>query len=165
MLTLKLQYLASGSYAAERVIVFSSVMLQHDRMVRKSCDIRRLLDRRLSLWQQEQFDVLLQEAVRCNRSFQNSHRSTSCSSRDHLIRVFTKLMLEGNIRAAVRWVTERAGGGVMKSSDMTELFVPGSGGASMSVLDALCYKHPDPVTPLIQFYLCWTIYLNLRIWT
>lgn len=147
MLTVELQHLASGTYAAERVIVFSSVMLQRDRMVRKGCDIRRLLDRRLSLWQNEQYDVLLQEAARCDQSLRNSYRSASCTSRDHLVRVFTKLMLEGNVRAAVRWLTERAGGGVLAFSDRTELTIPGSGKTSMSVLDALHYKHPNPVDP------------------
>ena len=55
----ELQYFVSGSYPAERVIVFSSLMLQRDRMVHKACDVRRLLERRLSLWTDNQFDVLL----------------------------------------------------------------------------------------------------------
>ena len=50
-------------------------------------------------------------------------------------------MLEGNVRAAVRWLTERAHDGVLKPSDVTELFVPGSGKISALVLDALHHKH------------------------
>ena len=51
-------------------------------------------------------------------------------------------MLEGNVRAAVRWLTERSGGGVLKPSHSTTI-----GGASMTVLEALNLKHPDPCTP------------------
>ena len=116
-------------------------------MVKKGCDHRCLLAHRLSLWEDEQFDILLQEAVHCNQSFQNSYRSVSGTPDDHLVRVFTKLMQKGDIRAAVSWLTEHAGGGVLKCSDMTELSLPGSGKTSMSVLDALRFKHLGPVIP------------------
>ena len=59
-----------------------------------------------------------------------------------MIKVFTRLMLEGNVRAAVRWLTEHSGGGVLKPSDSTTI-----GGTSMTVLEALNLKHPDPCTP------------------
>ena len=39
----------------------------------KGADIRRLLDRRLTLWKNESFDVLIQEAERCDRSLRNSY--------------------------------------------------------------------------------------------
>ena len=51
-------------------------------------------------------------------------------------------MLEGNVRAAVRWLTERSGGGVLKPSDSTTI-----GRSSMTVFDALSLKHPDPCVP------------------
>jgi len=56
-------------------------------------------------------------------------------------------MLEGNVQAAVRWLTEHSGGGVMKPSDMTEVSLPDSGKSSISVIDALHLKHPDPCVP------------------
>jgi len=109
--------------------VFSSVILQHDRSVSKGCDIRRLLDRRLSMWQDGKFDVLRQEAQRCDRSLCNSFRSRVKDSDNHVVKVFTKLMLQGNVRAAVRWITERTSGGVLDPSD--------------SVVSALQSKHPN----------------------
>ena len=51
-------------------------------------------------------------------------------------------MLEGNVRVAVRWLTERSGGGVLKPSDTATI-----GGTSMTVLEVLGLKHPDPCTP------------------
>ena len=118
-------------------------MLQRDRLVRKGYDIRRLLERRMNLWRDEQCDVLLQEAVRCDRSLRNSHRHpVSRDHHEHLIKVFTRLMLEGIVRAAVCWLTERSGGGVLRPSDSTTI-----GGTSITVLEALGFKHPDPCTP------------------
>jgi len=48
-------------------------------------------------------------------------------------------MLEGNVRAAVHWLTERSGGGVLKPSDLATIC-----GTFMTVLEALSLKHPDP---------------------
>ena len=147
LLNQELQYFVSGLYTAERVIVFGSLMLQRDRLVRKGCDIRRLLERRLSMWCDQQFDVLLQEAIRCDQSLRNTHRSSAKNKTDHVIRVFTKLMLEGNVRAAVRWVTERAGGGLLQPTDSVEYNHPQLGVISKTVLDVLRLKHPDPSIP------------------
>ena len=116
--------------------------------MRKGCDICRLLERHMKLWHNGQFDALLQEAVRCDQSLRNSRRRPSFKDfQEHLIKVFTRLMLEGNVHAAVRWLTERSGGGVLKPSDFTNI-----GGISMTVLEALNLKHPDPCTPLFGFY-------------
>ena len=110
----------------------------------KGCNIHCLLERRMKLWRDEQYDVLLQEAVCCDQSLRNSHRCPSSrDSKEHLIKIFTSLMFEGNIRAAVRWLTERSGGGVLKPSDSATI-----GGTSMTVLEVLGLKHPDPCTPL-----------------
>ena len=69
----ELQYLSLGTYHSERVIVFCAMMLRRDRLVRKGCDIRRLLESRMKLWRDGQFDALLQEAVRCDQSLCNLH--------------------------------------------------------------------------------------------
>ena len=55
----EVSHLAVGNYPSERVLAFSSVVLQRDRMVRKGADVRRLLKRRISLWKQEKFDLLI----------------------------------------------------------------------------------------------------------
>jgi len=45
LLTEETQHLAVGNFPSERVLILGSVILQHDRMVCKSADICRLLDR------------------------------------------------------------------------------------------------------------------------
>ena len=140
----EMNFLCNGTYPAERVLVFRAVILQCDRSVHKGADIHRLLDCRLTLWKDESFDVLIQEAERCDRSLCNSYHSFSRYTDDHLVKVFTKLMLQGNVRAAVCWITERAGGGVLKSSDST----------TVSVVDALRLKHPEPQIPPESIFPC-----------
>ena len=98
----------------------------------------------MSMWCDQQFDVLLQEAIRCDQSLRNTHRSSAKNKTDHVIRVFTKLMLEGNVCAAVRWVTERAGGGLLQPTDSVDYNHPQLGVISKTVLDMLHLKHPDP---------------------
>ena len=50
-----------------------------------------------------------------------------------MVRVFTKLMPQGNVRAAIQWITERAGGGLLNPDE--------------SVVQALRSKHPEPPFP------------------
>ena len=102
--------------------------------MRNGCDICHLLERRMNLWRDEQYDVLIQEAIRYDRSLRNSQ--------EHLIKVFTRLMLEGNVHAGVCWLTERSSGGILKPFDSATI-----GGTSMTVLEALGLKHPDPCAP------------------
>lgn len=77
--------------------------------------------------------MLLQEAQCCDRTLRNFFCSSATNSKDHLVRVFTKLMLQVNILAAVRWITERAGGGLLNPED--------------SVVKALLAKYPEPRIP------------------
>ena len=91
--------------------------------------------------------VLLQEVIHCDQSLRNTHRSSAKNKTDHVIRVFTKLMLEGNVCAAVCWVTERAGGGLLQPTDSADYNHPQLGVISKTVLDVLRLKHPDPSIP------------------
>ena len=43
-------YLSAGNYPSDHIIVFSSIILQRDCMVRKGQDVRRVLARLLSMW-------------------------------------------------------------------------------------------------------------------
>ena len=149
-LTNEVPQLASGNYPSERLIVFSSLMLQRDRNVKVVSDIRRLLERRLALWCDEKFDVLLQEACRCDKALWNRVRRPNDDS--HVDRVFSRLMMQGKIRAAVRWITERSSNGLLAPTDKI-IVNDGDGTAtSMSVLDVLKSKHPNP-HPLHTFSL------------
>ena len=68
-----MSHLAAGNYASERLIVFSSVILQRDRMVIKGSDIRRTIERRLKLWSDEEYDQLVDEAIGCDKTIRRRH--------------------------------------------------------------------------------------------
>ena len=63
LLIKEVNHLAVFNYSSEHVLVFSSVILQCDKVVRKGTDIHCLLDRHIQLWQEEKFDLLLQEVL------------------------------------------------------------------------------------------------------
>ena len=68
VLTEKVSHLAVGNYSSKHVLVFSSVVLQRDYMIRKGSDVHYLLEQCLTLWRQESFNLLIQEATRCNKA-------------------------------------------------------------------------------------------------
>ena len=60
--------MADCKQVSERLVVFQVVLLQRDATVTKSADVRRLIVRRLELWENSQFQVLLQETECCYKS-------------------------------------------------------------------------------------------------
>ena len=71
--TKEVLYLSTGNFPAERLIVFCAVTLQRDRLIEKVKDIRRIVDRRLGVWNRGEFDLLIQEALRCDKSLKNKN--------------------------------------------------------------------------------------------
>ena len=136
ILTDEINYLVSATYPSERVLVFSLVILQCDRMVRKGADIRRLLERCLGLWQQGKFDMLIQEAEHCNQALHWSWHSVVDD--ETVLRIFTKLMLHSKVKAAVHWATERTIGAVLSPSDLL------NDNSTTTVMDILHQEHPAP---------------------
>ena len=108
LLNTEIRLLSRGVFPSERVLVFSTTILQCDRMIRKGQDIVRTLNRRMDLWDRNHYDSLIQEAVRCDHPFQT--RRWPKNRDEHTKRIFSRLMLQGKIRAAIRWLTEHLKG-------------------------------------------------------
>ena len=64
------------------------------------------------------FDNLVQEASHCDRPFNSRRRKQS--NKEHIKKVFTRLMLFGKIRSAIRWLPERTKGGVLNPKDFIQ---------------------------------------------
>ena len=141
LLSEEVSQVGAGNYSSDRVIAFSALMLQRDRMIKRSCDVRRVIERRMDLWKNQEFNVLLQEAIRCDKSLKNTRKSDM--NKDHVTKVFTKLMLQGKIRAAVRWLSEKARGGILHPMDQVESKVS----VKLQVWEVLRNKHPNPSIP------------------
>ena len=79
-------------------------------------------------------------------------------STDHIIKLFSKLILEDNVLAAVHLVTEQAGGGVLHPDAM----VLTGQNPSISVRDALLLKHPELLVPPVSTLPSVILFLSLR---
>ena len=102
----------------------------------------------ITLWPQSDFDLLLQEAERCDRTFQQIRSRTP--SQDAVVQVFFQLILQGKMEAAVCWATERARGIVLLPCDQAGGYTDGS-----TVFDELSLEHPDScITASASFLHC-----------
>ena len=135
LLSSEVNLLVQGSMSSERVIVFLTVILQRDPMVKRGADVRRLLLRRLEDWKVEKFTDLVFDAERCSRQHSKPRRK---DGEDHTVAVFTRLMLRGQVCSAVRFITDRVSGGGVLACDSP------SGIPGKSVADVLREKHPEP---------------------
>ena len=144
LLTTEIQDLTRGTFPSERALLFSSVILQRDRTIKKGQDILHTRNRRMDLWELNNHDSLVQEAIRCDRPFQTRRRRKNHD--EHTKRVFSRLMLLGKIRAAMRWLTNRSKGSVLSPNDQVPS-TTNSTTTSISVLEALKQKHPQPHPP------------------
>ena len=88
----------------------------------------------MEMWKSNSFEALLCEAERCAAQWRNRQPRLSD---EHVVRVFTHLMLCGRVREAVRFVTDRARGGVLKPSDIDAK-------SGKCVFDVLREKQPPP---------------------
>ena len=143
-LSKEVSYLCTGVYSSARLLVSSSVVLQRDCSIRKGLDIRRVIERRLSMWQEGAFDTLVHEAVQCNKCLSNQSLNHTPS---HIATVFTKLMLLGKVKAAVRWMSEHSHCNVLKPTDTMDVMNSEGVTQKVSVLSLSSDKHPDPVIP------------------
>uniref|UniRef100_A0A1X7TSE9 Uncharacterized protein n=1 Tax=Amphimedon queenslandica TaxID=400682 RepID=A0A1X7TSE9_AMPQE len=97
------------------------------------------------MWTDEKYDVLVQEAVRCDYSFQ-MRRKKGKESFHHITEVLTRLMLLGKVRVAMRWLSSASRGGVLLPADIIQTRTDGQIN-SASVLDVLKSKHPKAQQP------------------
>ena len=111
LLTHELKLLSTtADFTSERVLVMSRVLLQRDPMIKASKDIRTLIGRRIEDWKENKFDKLLAEAVRCGKKKQINQDNLNDK---HVSKVFASVMMKGKVRSALRWLSERASGGVL----------------------------------------------------
>lgn len=99
------------------------------------------LSRRLRAWRAGEFDGLLREG-RAIQEHLDTQRSRRPNGEEHLASAFSKLMLEGKVKAALRLLTEEGRGRVLSLDSKIDRDDP----ESPTVLDVLKAKHP-PAQP------------------
>lgn len=108
-------------------------------MVKKSKDIRRLIDRRLHLWQANEYDTLIKDSLASDKKLKYKSINTE-DKESHVVTIFSRLMLRGKVRVVVNWLIENG----TKSVLNPDAPVNADG---KKVIDVLKEKHPDPVEP------------------
>ena len=69
ILAKEIQALANAEQKSEKSAMLSKLILQKDKKIVKSSDIRRLLRRRMKMWEEDLFDQLIDEAELCDHKF------------------------------------------------------------------------------------------------
>jgi hypothetical protein len=92
----------------------------------------------LKLWDDERFEELITEAEICERKRGKSVNQNMTDSDAHL--VFSRLILQGKIREATRFITQRGEKtGILRPED--------TDGKGNMVIDVLNLKHPAQAEP------------------
>ena len=109
-LTQEFQGARERSWNSERTLVFVSVVLQTKKGVRRAKDIRARLTTRMDLWDKGFHAALVDdtEAEATGRPAPERQPDEETQARN-----FNARVLSGRIRAAVRNLTRREGGGVL----------------------------------------------------
>jgi hypothetical protein len=123
---------------AEQFIVFQMVMLQRSREVTGASAIRRRITRWLDAWKERKFDMLVQSTVRDMESYLSSKQRGV--TKEQRAKIFHGKMLQGNVRGAVRYLTDREQGGILLPDDIDEK-------TGDSVKEVLESKHPHARMP------------------
>ncbi|CAB9505088.1 unknown protein [Seminavis robusta] len=94
------------------------VILQKVPHVRRNRDIKPLLTRRLDQWDSGLYESLVTECHKAMESFLSDRRGSS--TREQRARRFQHLMLQGEVRRAVRFITAREQFGVLLPTAHTD---------------------------------------------
>lgn len=130
----EVDHLTKLNYPSERLLIYIAVMLQRDQNIKQAKDISRLLDRRLKLWADEQFDILISESIKSDKSLQNKY-SRKHHNNDEITQTFTRLIHRGKVREALNWLLTKDTSKVLNSNDEVDY-------TGKTVIDVLSEKHP-----------------------
>jgi ribosomal protein S7 len=95
------------------------------------------------MWKRDQFDALISEAIGCDR--QLYRKKTKIEDNIVVGKIFNRLMLNGKVREATRFVTNRSNGGILNPNENIV-------DDMKTVFDVLENKHPNSIIPEIITY-------------
>ena len=111
------------------------LLLQRPHAKSKAKELVSCLQRRLHAWKAGDIDGLVREARVLQRSLPPMKRHCDAN---HTARVFSRLMLQGKVKAALRWISGCTSQGVLSLEEVTD-------SDGHTVLDVLLDKHPPAV--------------------
>ena len=96
--------------ALKAVVVMQVLLLQQPHASSKSRDHVQHLPRRLDLWKNGDVQALIREGSTIQKRIKLGRGRVDD---DHIAHIFSKLMLEGKVKSALRYVTDSVKGGVL----------------------------------------------------
>ena len=129
--------------AMKAAMTMPTLLLQKPSSKSKAKEHTLHLESRLKLWLEGKLDDLVHEGRTIQRQLTRSLRKQQKSD-DGTARIFSKLMMEGKVRAALRLVTQTNGCGSLPLNNIVNSNDPTS---AQTVRDVLRQKHP-PMQPL-----------------
>ena len=126
---------------SERALIFAACVLRKSPGVIRARDIKRWVERRLTLWIDGSYDALVQDIV--GEAMRGVGGGRGTIDEDLVARKYNSMVLDGKLRAAVRFATERDGGGVLLPQDACTK-------TGRPVMEVLLSQHPDSRIPNLE---------------
>ena len=138
---------ALESIALKASMVIPALLLQKPHPTSKSREHVACLQRRIQLWQKGDINNLIIEGRTIQQRLKKIYTHIGSDKEQQSIRRFTKLMLQGKVKAALRTLTDEANGGPLPMDAQ----VTTEGQPNTTVRDELLKKHPagQPAYPEI----------------
>ena len=134
----KLEGIKSRKWNSEKFLVYQMVILQRSKAVPGAGNIKRRLSKRMDAWEAGKFSMLVQDTERT--ALAQLAKAQGTSTPEQRAKVYARLVLQGKLQAAVRWITEREKGGILLPDEKDEK-------TGDTVLDVLQSKHPEAQIP------------------
>mgnify|MGYP006186617991 CR=1 FL=1 len=123
---------------SERPLCFLACILRRRPDCTRSADIKRRIENRLRLWEDGKFDALIQDIT--SAALNGASRGTREAQEEQEAWFYNSSVLDGNLRTAVRNLTDGVRGGVLGPEDLCTK-------TGRPVIEVLRDKHPDQRLP------------------
>ena len=104
-LTADLLGIQERRWNSERFITFLAVVLQRSPEAKRAQDIRKRIETRLQSWSHGDYEMLVEDTVRTSLSLITKARKGMTD--EQMSKTYTRLVVEGKLRQAVRFITQR----------------------------------------------------------
>ena len=138
LLAVELNNVLDRKSNAEKFLAFQICMLVKDKKVKKSSDIKRRIWTRMEAWENQFYPEMIDDTVETLKI--NQSRLTLNESKEKRTKIFHSLILKGELRRAVRYLTDRESGGVLFPDQVDSK-------SGKLIKDVLPDKHPQARIP------------------
>ncbi len=123
---------------SERTLIFAACVLRKSPVVIRARDIKHRVERRLTLWIGGQYNALVQDIV--GEAMRGVGSSRDTADKELIAQKYNHMVLDGKLRAAVRFAMACNGGGVLLPQDACTK-------TGRPVMEVLQPQHPDTRIP------------------